>query len=141
MSQGGRAANPHDLKTGEVVGTRRITRDGPMVHDRCYRNKATVNWLINSRSGGADFSQLGDKDFSLAHPWIRGTCSLGIMPCNGLLYASPHACSCVNETKLNGFYAVHANRSNAKPETPLEEGPAFGEQVKAAAATSDDWAT
>jgi outer membrane protein assembly factor BamB len=129
----------YDLSTGKVVASRRETRDKPMGHDRCYRNKATVNYMINSRSGGADFSRL-DGDYSLAHPWVRGTCSLGIMPCNGLLYASPHACSCVNETILYGFHALHGRASVVGPENHLERGPAYGRRTKALA-EKDDWPT
>jgi outer membrane protein assembly factor BamB len=132
----------HDLATGKVVATRRETRDKPMGHDRCYRNKATVNYMINSRSGGADFSKLGD-DWSRAHPWVRGTCSLGIMPCNGLLYASPHACSCVNETKLYGFYALKGQGCDERPANVLVKGPAYGRDrvPKAQTPTPADWPT
>ena len=135
-----------DVATGKVVASRRETRDKPMGHDRCYRNKATVNYMINSRSGGADFSKLGG-DFSLAHPWVRGTCSLGIMPCNGLLYASPHACSCANETMLDGFYALHAKADDAREEHPLEKGPAYGIRAygrlvpPGTSPSSDEWPT
>ncbi|MFQ5809319.1 MAG: PQQ-binding-like beta-propeller repeat protein, partial [Armatimonadota bacterium] len=140
------STDAHDLATGKVVASRRETRDKPMGHDRCYRNKATVNYLINSRSGGADFSRLGG-DYSLAHPWVRGTCSLGIMPCNGLLYASPHACSCANETLLNGFYALHARAEDVREDDLLEEGPAYGIRAHGAplprgtSAAADEWPT
>ena len=119
----------YDLQTGEVAASRRITRDGPMGHDRCHRNKATIRYMINSRSGGADFSEF-DADFSLANPWIRGTCSLGIMPCNGLLYGSPHACSCVNEVKLNGFYALSDTGYDYVEENILVKGPAYKSESK-----------
>jgi outer membrane protein assembly factor BamB len=113
-----------DVETGKVVATRRVTRDGPMGHDRCYRNKATIRYMINSRSGGADFSRFGG-DESRSHPWVRGTCSLGVMACNGLLYASPNACSCVNETKLYGFFALHGRPANlSSTGNCLEKGPA-----------------
>jgi len=142
------ATDGYDLATGKVVASRRETRDGPMGHDRCYRNKATVNYMINSRSGGADYSKL-DGDWSRAHPWVRGTCSLGIMPCNGLLYASPHACSCVNETKLNGFFAL-TSTSGLKEENPevteqgrLVRGPAYKqiENRQSKIANPNDWPT
>ncbi len=133
----------YDLATGEVVAGRKETRDKPMGHDRCYRNKATVRYMINSRSGGADFSRLGG-DWSRAHPWVRGTCSLGIMPSGGLLYASPHACSCVNETKLNGFYALHARPFEQEPENVLVRGLAYGKSGSSRAieaSSSSDWPT
>jgi len=135
------STNGYNIMTGEVVATRRETRDKPMGHDRCYRNKATVNYLINSRSGGADFSRLGG-DFSRSHPWVRGTCSLGIMPCNGLLYASPHACSCVNETLLYGFYALRAKSCGSTARNLLEKGTAYEQDLKNAPETAPtDWAT
>jgi outer membrane protein assembly factor BamB len=95
----------YDLRTGDAKQIRGACRTGPMGHDRCFRNKATQRFVIEAVSGGCDFSSLGSEQ-GLTHPWIRGTCSLGVLPCNGLLYASPHACGCVNETTLNGFWAV-----------------------------------
>ena len=122
----------YDLQTGAAIQSRGQPQTGPMGHDRCYRNKATERFLIESESGGADFSGLGGSD-SLSHPWVRGTCSLGIMPCNGLLYASPHACSCSNETVLNGFWALTpqnrltaSERGAPATELRLEKGPAYG---------------
>jgi outer membrane protein assembly factor BamB len=118
------STNGHNILTGDVVGTRRITRDGPMGHDRCYRNKATVNYMINSRSGGADYSKFGE-DYSLVSPWVRGTCGIGIMPCNGLLYASPHACSCSHVASLLGFKVLNDRTYGDNPEHPLEKGIAY----------------
>ena len=120
--------NGYDLNTGKKIKVRGQTLNGPMGHDRCYRNKATKNYIINSKTGGSDFSFLGEND-SLSHAWVRGTCETGILPCNGLLYASPHACSCVNATKLYGFYALNAQSyyTPKSPNTnPLETGPAYG---------------
>jgi outer membrane protein assembly factor BamB len=122
----------YDLRTGAAIQSRGQSRTGPMGHDRCYRNKATLRFLVESKSGGADFSTFGNSD-SLSHPWVRGTCSLGILPCNGLLYASPHACSCSNETVLNGFWSLTSQdrfmaSEGGEPasEKQLEKGPAYG---------------
>ena len=44
--------NGHDPKTGEIVRTLQQKMQGPMSHDRCYRNRITEQYLINSKTGG-----------------------------------------------------------------------------------------
>ena len=48
----------HDPKTGEVVRTLVQEMNGPMSHDRCYRNRITHRYYLNSASGGTDFVKL-----------------------------------------------------------------------------------
>ena len=130
----------YDLDSGAKIKVRGATLEEPMGHDRCYRNKATNNYIINSKSGGADFSFLGKPD-SVSNAWVRGTCELGIIPCNGLLYASPHACSCVNGTKLNGFYALNTMTYNETSTNVLEKGPAYDSQPANSASAGGQWPT
>jgi outer membrane protein assembly factor BamB len=85
---------------------------------------------------------------------MRPTCNYGVMPCNGLLYAPPHACACYVAAKLVGFNALSAARSeSATPDSTagsaakerLEMGPAFADAAKSASETPDgerlDWPT
>ncbi len=130
----------YDLESGEKIKVRGATLEEPMGHDRCYRNKATNNYIINSKSGGVDFSFLGE-DTSLSNAWVRGTCEVGIMPCNGLLYASPHACSCINGTKLNGFFALNTMTYNETGTNVLEKGPAYDAQPGNPANAGAQWPT
>ncbi len=132
--------NGYDLTTGEKIKVRGETRDGPMGHDRCYRNKATGNYIINSKTGGSDFSFLG-KDKSRSHAWVRGTCSQGIMPCNGLLYAPQHACSCAYAAKLYGFNTLNGRTYNNGKKNILKKGPAYGVKSDKAGHARNDWPT
>jgi len=75
-----------------------------MPHHRCYRAKATCNYILTSRTGIelVDFR----AEHLAAHHWVRGSCNYGIMPCNGLIYAPPHSCACYPVAKLNGLNAL-----------------------------------
>jgi hypothetical protein len=64
-------------------------------HHRCYRNKATERFLLTSRRG-VEFTDVASGEIDLNH-WARGDCHIGVMPCNGMLYTSPHPCSCYIE--------------------------------------------
>jgi outer membrane protein assembly factor BamB len=125
--------NVYDLHTGEVTETR--SRDQEhftvgFVHGRCYRNKATVNYVIHGRAG-VEFVDMSTDKVTADH-WIRGTCQYGILPANGLLYVPPHSCPCYNEAKLNSFNALAATideRRWTRDATPrrLEKGPAYNQ--------------
>jgi len=82
----------HDPQTGKAVRTLKQEMQGPMSHDRCYRNRITETYFINSKTGGTDFLRLdGKREFP--SPWVRATCGLGIVTANGLLYSSPYSCT------------------------------------------------
>ncbi|MGD8239752.1 MAG: PQQ-binding-like beta-propeller repeat protein, partial [Armatimonadota bacterium] len=106
-----------DLETGELK--RRFSTSATFNvghHHRCYRGKATERFLLPSRRG-VEFLDLATEENHLHH-WARGACLYGIMPCNGLLYLSPHPCECYIATKLNGYYALAPGAET--------EGSAFG---------------
>jgi len=89
----------YDLHTGKVASELSERRDRVgMLHDRCYRNKATVNCILTSRDG----IEVIDKERGWIgnNSWLRGTCQYGIMPANGLIYAPPNACACHPKVKL-----------------------------------------
>jgi len=99
-----------DLKTGEVkkeiVSTDTVRTIGH--HYRCYRGKATVNYLMDGYRGVEMYDLDGD-DHS-RNNWLRGVCQYGTMPANGLIYAPGHSCCCYWESMLFGFYALAPER-------------------------------
>jgi len=116
-----------DLTTGKVL--MHIEPENPGHHHRCWRNKATERYILGGRRG-VEYIDLQTGDV-LWHSWVRGVCRYGVMPCNGLLYAPPHACGCYIAAKLTGFYALasESQRSDVRSQNSerLERGPAYTE--------------
>ena len=133
----------HDPKTGEVK--RRLTQamHQPMGHDRCYRNRITETYFINSKTGGSDFVTLDGKG-EFPSPWVRATCGLGPLPCNGMLYSSPFSCSCLKGTMLTGFNALYSTDRAAGKVMRIDrhegllKGPAYG-TAPTTSSTAADW--
>ncbi|KPK44643.1 MAG: hypothetical protein AMJ65_02435 [Phycisphaerae bacterium SG8_4] len=125
--------NGFDPETGKLTRQIDQTMLGPMGHDRCYRNRITTRYYINTVTGGSDFLDLSSSA-ELPNPWIRSTCGIGPLPCNGLYYCGPPSCACCNSVMLNAMNAMAAEpgfvRSDQpiKVDTPakLEKGPAYG---------------
>ena len=112
-------------------------------HHRCYRNKATERFLLTSRRG-VEFTDVASGEIDLNH-WTRGDCHMGVMPCNGMLYTSPHPCSCYIDTKLNGYFCL-APEQAAKHNTnqqPFLKGPAYAKlrTQNSKLKTNNDWPT
>jgi outer membrane protein assembly factor BamB len=96
-----------DVQTGEPRGSVDMAVVKSLGHhSRCYRAKATSNYLITPNRGAEFLSVTGEESFR--NDWVRGPCRHGIMPANGLLYAPPHPCMCYAQVKLNGFNALAA---------------------------------
>ncbi|MFC1597538.1 PQQ-binding-like beta-propeller repeat protein [Planctomycetota bacterium] len=126
-----RTVNGYDLATGELkkqvpLGTIFKTYH----HHRCYRNKATLRYILASRRG-TEFVDL-ERGEHTVHNWVRGTCHVGMMPANGLQYAPPHPCACYIEEKLSGMNALAPARDERRgargedSKSPrLQHGPAF----------------
>jgi len=141
------SVNGYDLHTGQLkkkVSLGNIFRTHH--HHRCYRNKATLRYILASRRG-TEYVDLQQGKHTI-HNWVRGTCHLGMMPANGLQYAPPHPCVCYIDEKLNGFNALapgipEGQRRRSRQETGLlERGPAFGEASSPRRAANDeDWPT
>jgi hypothetical protein len=76
-----------DPVTGEV--RREFTPDVSTYwfHHRCHRSKATDKYFLASRTG-IEFVDIENETWD-THHWVRGACTYGIMPCNGLVYAHP----------------------------------------------------
>ena len=95
----------YDARTGEKRRVIKQKFTGPMGHDRCYRNLITTRYYINSKTGGSDFCTLDGKR-ELPNLWVRGTCGFGVLPCNGMLYATPYSCQCSAGVMFPGMNAM-----------------------------------
>ncbi len=138
--------NGYDLKTGDIRRKLTCDTDVYFMHQRCYRSKATDRFLIPGRTG-TEFVDVRSGHWDINH-WVRGGCLYGMLPANGLLYATPHSCACYMEAKLCGFNALApagaSPSTSATASTPrLERGPGF-ETIKLAPSqtrNSPDWPT
>ncbi|MDY0168923.1 MAG: PQQ-binding-like beta-propeller repeat protein [Thermoguttaceae bacterium] len=139
-----------DPHTGEVKQEFPPNVDTYWFHHRCYRGKATENYLLMSRTG-IELVDFRREHWHINH-WVRGACLYGIMPANGLLYAPQHPCACYPEAKLDGFNALAPAGTGeripqeAMPRVRLEKGPAYDDvavQAAGGAAKSvvDEWPT
>jgi hypothetical protein len=131
-----------DIETGEVKKEVRVDITGGH-HQRCHMRKATTNYLLGSKRG-VEFIAQEPAIPTVQHDWVRGTCKVGVVPANGLLYAPPHACFCHPGVLLKGFKALAASGSTVKHEAAerLERGPAYGAAVSRQQATvsnTTDW--
>lgn len=133
-----------DLHTGEVKVEFPPDVKTHWFHHRCYRARATDNYILTSRTG-IEFVDVRAQHWE-CHHWVRGACLLGIMPANGMINNAPHPCACYLEAKLFGFNALSgALRTQAvgPDDSRLEPGPAYAE-VSARperAANPTDWPT
>lgn len=112
-------------------------------HHRCYKAKASGDYVLLSRSG-VEYVDPTKESYEENH-WIRGACLYGILPANGMLYSTPHACACYIKGKLNGFTAMTPGPTARVPlpdyeNTPTEKGPAFGKAIETRA-RAGDWPT
>jgi outer membrane protein assembly factor BamB len=145
----------YDLQTGEVKKEFPPDIKSYWFHHRCHKSKATVDYLLPSRTG-IEFVDWRKETWQRNH-WVRGACLYGIMPCNGLVYAPQHPCACYVETKLNGLNALapaSAKATAGEPARPakeaveesarLERGGAYGtpnRQLAIGNPQSGDWPT
>lgn len=135
-------AQLRDLKTGEIISENSVMVDIQTSghHHRCYREKATTNYIIAGKRGFEMMNLTGD-DHS-RNNWVRGTCQYGMMPANGLTYAPPHSCGCYMESMLWGFWALAPERqlpAAIADSERLVKGTAFG-KVTPVAPADTDWA-
>ena len=141
-----------DPLTGEVrrrLDTSLAFLDRPH-HHRCYRNKATDRFLVTGRHGVEMIPLDGDRP--LLNDWVRGACRYGVLPCNGLLYLPPHACSCHISQMLGHFRALAAGskaesgkrKAEQEQVVRLQKGPAYGRNIHHSSFSihhSADWPT
>ena len=146
-------AGPRDLRSGKVLWNRPVLESLWTAghHYRCYPGKATRRYIITAKRGIEMFDLDGDEHSR--NNWARGTCRVGVTPCNGLIYAPPHSCGCYMEAKLNGFWALAPEQRTQDgtqdgpppiaPENRLRKGPAYGQVDVSSPAESQgtDWWT
>ncbi len=133
-----------DLRSGDEKKRILVKRlRSPEHHHRCYRNKATVRYLISSYEG-AEFLDFQADNHS-QNNWIRGACKFGMMPCNGMLYVPPDQCFCQPGSKFLGYSALTAGPSLTLKAVPdrerLEKGPAYGAVSDTKSVSRSDWPT
>ena len=133
-----------DLRTGEEKKRIQVNNlRSPEHHHRCYRNKATVRYLISSYEG-AEFLDFQADNHS-PNNFVRGACKYGMTPCNGMLYVPPDQCFCQPGAKLLGYAAITAGPDVAPrvvaDDERLQKGPAYGALTGAEPASEADWPT
>jgi len=139
------ALDPRTGKEQRRFSTQKALKRGH--HHRCYRNRATENYILTSHRG-IEFFDLKTGENAL-NPFVRGACQFGYIPCNGMVYSTPHPCVCFIESQLNGILALAPERHGSKPsihdsgkKDRLVRGPAYG-RLKPGAGKPDDgnWPT
>jgi outer membrane protein assembly factor BamB len=135
-----------DPQTGEVKVEFKPDVDTHWFHHRCYRAKATENYLLTSRTG-IEFVDVRRQHWT-CHHWVRGACLYGIMPANGMIYTPPHPCACYLEAKQAGFNALAAHSAirqtlidRLQQMDRLERGPAYDKPVAPVRTAPSDWPT
>jgi outer membrane protein assembly factor BamB len=135
-----------NLRTGELrkeLATKEIFNVGH--HHRCYRSKSTQRFLMSCRRG-VEFVDLATGENYQNH-WVRSGCLLGYLPCNGLLYVTPHPCGCYTNAQLTGFNALAPKRQKSELRSQklkkLEKGSAYGQSLTSdlCPLSSDEWPT
>ncbi len=124
----------YDLATGEKTKVFPNPVQAFYMHQRCYPGRATTQWLIPAATG-TEFVDPQTGHWEIHH-WVRGGCIYGMMPANGLLYATPQACACYYQSKLNGFTALAATPRQfaTAPTKRLQKGPAWNPKTGARSA-------
>ncbi len=115
----------------------------PGHHHRCYMRKATSRYILGSKRG-IEFLDVSGKQPAALYNWARGSCRLGVVPCNGLLYLPSNNCRCYIEAQMHGFYAMASEPVTTPADAAerdsgrLEKGPSFG-NVSGPDAHPGDW--
>ncbi len=129
----GQGIAAYDLATGKVAKTIDASSvHTPGHHLRCYRAKATERYLI-TQYRGAEFVSLTDAPHA-QNDWMRGACTFGVMPANGLLYVPPDPCFCYPGAKVNGLFALSGTDDVDVPQASgrLEKGRGYDDAAKLA---------
>ncbi len=132
--------NPNTGKIERVIDMGNLVTQGH--HVRCYRSKATDNYLLYNKRG-IEFVGIKEGTDHARCNWTRGECFYGVLPANGLVYVPPHPCACFPATLMNGFLAYASDHGEKKDKTSgpgLKKGPAY-EKVdeNAESSTASEW--
>ncbi len=133
-----------DPATGELKRDFMPDIENKWFHHRCYPAKGTSRFVISARTG-TEFANLETEKWE-AKRWLRGTCIHGIVPCNGMLYATPHSCACFMGSQLKGFNALTGAKSavtdGRSAEKRLLKGPGYSTSpVSPVGGYENDWPT
>ena len=112
------------------------------IHQRCYPGRATQRFQLPPMMGVQVYDMEEDRWFN--NHWVRGGCIYGVMPANGMVYATPHACACYYQSKVNGFNAISPQPQPAKAPPAgqrLTKGPAYEGQDEEAQYSDVEWPT
>jgi len=135
-----------DLKTGKVARTLEL---GELIsvghHTRCYRGKATKNYMIWPKRG-AEFIGIGEGTKHMRVDWARSECGYGVLPSSGMLYTFPHPCNCYSGVTLTGYNALagYPRKQRVcleKADVRLIKGPAYGISSDGSGPQPGDWPT
>ena len=132
----------YSLATGEKLEEISNPIDSFYIHQRCYPGRATVKYQLPPIMGTTVYD-MAEGTWSI-NSWVRGGCTYGAMPANGMMYATPHACACYYQSKLNGFNAVSpkAQPAEASPaDERLVKGPAYGAWDERVDYSVEEWPT
>jgi outer membrane protein assembly factor BamB len=138
----GRVLQGLDPRTGQVqqrVDIQKLMSGGH--HIRCYRSKGTDRFLMWSKRG-TEFVDIVQGRQHMRTDWLRGECSYGVMPSDGLVFVPPHPCICFPGVKLEGFFAASAQPvAGATPDDGqrLHPGPAHSMDTVQDNVLPDDW--
>ncbi len=133
-----------DIHTGKNVKTTSMapTRNGH--HHRCYADKATKKYVITGMRG-MEFIDIETGDINI-NPWLRGSCYIGVLPANGLMYKSQDGCGCYLDVKLNGHAAIASDGLRTSQPVPIDDsarltkGSAYSKETKKSNSNSE-WRT
>jgi outer membrane protein assembly factor BamB len=135
----------YSLEDGTKTGEHRNPIKSFYIHQRCYPGRATERFQLPPMMGIQVYDMKEDKWFN--NHWVRGGCIYGIMPANGMVYATPHACACYYQSKLNGFNALAPEPQPSEappPEARLFKGPAYASRNPQSAIRNphlEDWSS
>ncbi|MCH5377403.1 MAG: PQQ-like beta-propeller repeat protein, partial [Planctomycetes bacterium] len=90
-------------------------------HIRCFPGKATERFLITPMRGAEFIDLHGDNH--MVNDWLRGACSLGNLPANGLFYVTPDPCSCYAGARIYGFSALAPKEPAGLEAAPVPDDP------------------
>ena len=132
----------YEVETGKLVDEFDPQIENYWFHHRCHRGKATVNYVMSSRTG-IEYIDPKKKAWDVNN-WVRGACAYGVMPANGLTYAPQHPCACYLESKLSGFNALAPDARERKDRHAagrLTVGAAYSGEISAGGLKDTDWPT
>ena len=122
-----------DPKTGELK-KKYLYPEGVRVSDACYRDQATVRFLLG---GHSTYIDVATGKFVPRATGLHASCGFGAMPANGLLYG------CALYMPYRFLQSDMAYTATVREEPPdedrrLEKGPAFG-KASGQEEAADDW--